>query len=71
MVAQTCRSLWRFFLSHFWERIELYEGMKIGGGAAFSTVKGEVLINKLAHQLEIPTQRNRNLAQHVQCVFVF
>jgi len=43
--------------------MELYEGMKIGGGAAFSvTVKGKVLVNELARQLGIPTKINRDLA---------
>jgi len=70
-LLQTCKLLRRFFISHLWERIELYEGMKINGGPAFSTVKGEVLVKELARQLEIPTKRNRDLAQHVRCVSIY
>ena len=69
--SQTCKSLRRFFISHLWERIKLYEGMKINGGPAFSTVKGEVLVKELARQLEIPTKRNRELAQHVRCLYIY
>jgi len=70
-LSQTCRSLRLFFLHLLWERIELYNGMKIWGGAAFSTVKGKALVKELVRQLKTPTKRNPDLAQHVRYVSVF
>jgi len=69
-LSQTCRSLRRFFLSHLWERIELYNMMKIHRGFAFSTVRGKALFKELGRQLETPTERNPELAQYVQYVSV-
>ena len=71
-LSQTCRSLRRFFLSHLWERIELYDNMmKVHRGFAFSTVRVRALFKELGRQLEAPTERNPELAQYVQYVSVF
>lgn len=70
-LLQTCRSLRRFFLSHLWERIELHNRMKVHRGFAFSTVRGKALFKELGRQLDVPTQRNPELAQYVRYVFVF
>jgi len=66
-LPQTCRSLGNFFLSHLWERIELYCGMRMEGGVALLTVEDELLVQELSRQLETPSKQNPDLTQHAVC----
>ena len=60
-LSQTCTSLRKMFLSHLWERIQLYYRMRMEGGVALLTVEDELLVQELTRQLETPTKRNPDL----------
>jgi len=74
-LSQTSRSLRRFFWRYLWQRIEVREGMKIGGKDVTlkdtRTLTGTPSSYKnyaieLIRQLEIVTIRNPQLAQYVK-----
>ena len=74
-LSQTSRSLRRVFCRYLWQRIEVYEGMKIRDEDEVSP--GDVNLDRRTHrrhntelvrQLEIVTVRNPQLAQHVKSV---
>jgi len=85
-LTQTSRSLRRFFWRYLWQRIEVREGMKIGGKdgtlngtrtrAAYLGKSADATGHKnyaieLVRQLEIVTIRNPQLAQYVNYLDIF
>ena len=72
-LSQTSRSLRRFFWRYLWQRIEVREGMKIGGKddtLKVPSTRGSCkkYAIELVRQLEIVTIRNPQLAQYVKWV---
>ena len=72
-LSKTCRSLRRVFWRYLWQRIEVQEGMKVGGENKILQNSGtnEAIKNyavELVRQLEIVTVRNPRLAQYVKSV---
>ena len=72
-LSQTSRSFRRFFWRYLWQRIEVREGMKIGGKddtLKVPSTRGSCkkYAIELVRQLEIVTIRNPQLAQYVKWV---
>ena len=70
-LTQTSRSLRRFFWRYLWQRIEVREGMKIGGENdtlkdSRSPTSCTKYATELVRQLEIVTIHNPLLAQYVK-----
>ena len=70
-LSQTSRSLRRFFWRYLWQRIEVREGMKIGGKdhtlkKSRTPTSRKKYATELIRQLEIVTIRNPQLAQYVK-----
>ncbi|KAF8816617.1 hypothetical protein BYT27DRAFT_6381068 [Phlegmacium glaucopus] len=77
-LSLTCRSLRRVFWRYLWQRIEVRQGMKVGGTndtlEAPGTWGNQSIENyaiELVRQLEIVTVRNPHLAQYVNYLDVF
>ncbi|KAF8816618.1 hypothetical protein BYT27DRAFT_7076565 [Phlegmacium glaucopus] len=77
-LSSTCRSLRRVFWRYLWQRIEVRQGMKVGGTndtLGSPGAWGNQLIKnyaiELVRQLEIVTVRNPHLAQYVNYLDVF
>jgi len=77
-LSQTCRASRRFFWRYLWQRIEVREGMKVGGQndtlgspGAWGNKEIKNYAIELVRQLEVVTVRNPHLAQYVKSVFFF